>query len=389
MRILMINVIDWAGATGGASHQLGLIRAWTAMGHEVRVVSPGHGPNKLEGTLPRCEFLNSVSLRRLGLPPSLDTLPQLASLVALSRRFKPDFVYTRVNMLTPLIVALGRALGLMVVLEHNSWMAKERLLAGGSAWLARFENWAQVAAAKRAFASRCVTRGLAAHLEGLGVPKEKLHFIGNGTDVDRLVAVDRSAALAEFGLPPERTYAGFIGNIMAWHGLDVAVEAFAQVAGRLRDMDFIIFGDGPPRADLIRLAQARGVGDRVRFMGFVPLASAGAAISCFDIAVLPLTNANDVAFGFSSIKLRDYAAAGRLVLTGHVPDNTDHLGQGWLFTHRADDADDMARMLLIVHDKTKDRDEISRAARRYAEEHFSWDAIARRILAIVEGPRQG
>ena len=43
MRILMVNLTDWSGMSGGAQHQLGLFEAFRAAGHELRVLTVGRG----------------------------------------------------------------------------------------------------------------------------------------------------------------------------------------------------------------------------------------------------------------------------------------------------------------------------------------------------------
>jgi len=51
------------------------------------------------------------------------------------------------------------------------------------------------------------------------------------------------------------------------YGVDVLIEAFAQLANRHRDWRLRIAGDGPQRRDLESLAASRGIRDRVEFLG--------------------------------------------------------------------------------------------------------------------------
>jgi rhamnosyl/mannosyltransferase len=56
-----------------------------------------------------------------------------------------------------------------------------------------------------------------------------------------------------------------VGRLVYYKGLEYLIRAMAMVNGRL-----LIVGDGPLRHDLERKAQARGVGERVVFVGKVP-----------------------------------------------------------------------------------------------------------------------
>ena len=62
----------------------------------------------------------------------------------------------------------------------------------------------------------------------------------------------------------------FVGRLQDRKRLDVALEAFASLIGRIPgDVMFDIVGDGEPRARLEAQAQALGIADRVRFHGAI------------------------------------------------------------------------------------------------------------------------
>jgi len=393
MRILMVNLTDWSGMSGGAQHQLGLFEAFRAAGHQVRVLTVGQGdcPAMPYGVREVATIVEDVS--RFGLPGNLNTLAQLPALVADVLRFRPDVIYSRANTLSIAVVALGRLLGTRVVLEHNSWLESQRRVGGGSGRLAVMERLLQIGAARLADASRCVTPGLASRLARSGVAENRLHAIGNGTDCQHFFPIERERALRQFGLPESRNYVGFIGNVMPWHGLTTALEGFSKLAARHPTTDLLVFGDGPGLAPLAEMARRLGLTDRVRLMGKVPFTAANAAINCFDLAILPLSLRQDIGFGFSAIKLRDYAAAGRIVLTGLVPGNIELTAEPWLLTHAPDDGADFASALGVwLESQTGDQGHWAHArlqARFYAEQNFAWPKIAARITAFIadlDGP---
>ena len=393
MRILMVNLTDWSGMSGGAQHQLGLFEAFAGAGHQVRVLTVGRGdcPAMPFGVREVATIVEDVS--RFGLPGNLNTLAQLPALVTQVLSFRPDVIYSRANTLSIALVAIGKLLGTRVVLEHNSWLESQRRVGGGSRRLAVLERYLQIGAARLADASRCVTQGLVDRLVRAGVAEDRLHAIGNGTDCQHFFPVERSRALNHFGLPEDRSYVGFIGNIMPWHGLTTALDGFARIAAQHSTTDLLVFGDGPGLAPLVEMARGLGLTERVRIMGKVPFEAANAAINCFDLAILPLSLRQDIGFGFSAIKLRDYAAAGRIVLTGLVPGNIELTAEPWLLTHAPDDAADFASALGVwLESRTGDQGHWAHgqlAARSYAEQNFAWEKIAARITDFIrelDGP---
>ncbi len=378
-RILMVNLIDWQTMCGGAQHQLGLFGAWHGAGHDVRMLSPRTPgetapPAILEGHL---EQVRSVRFRRL--PAALDTLLECAALPGVARRFRPNLVYSRHNTLTPVLVLTCRLLGIPVVVEHNAWLPSQRRVDGGASWVGHLEGLGQSLATYCANGARTVTPGLAQHMTGMGVPARRMVAIGNGTDTERFRPVDRATAFATFGLDPARTTVGFIGNIMPWHGLDQAITGFAQAARLLGNVDLLIFGDGPCIPLLKSQAEQLGIASRVRWLGRVPLELANTAINCMDIALLPLSARDDIGFGFSAIKLRDYAAAGRVVLTGRLPGAIELEDEPWLTTHAPDDGDDLGRKLTHMLINRAHHAAAQAAAREYAVAHFDWRVIAGEI----------
>lgn len=389
MRILMVNLTDWDGMSGGAQHQLGLFEAFRSAGHKVRMLTSGTGdcPAMPYGVREAATIV--TSLRALRLPANLDTIAQLPALLAEIVTFRPDVVYSRVNALSVAVVAVCKATGTRVVLEHNSWLESQRLAAGGSKRLAGIERLLQIGATRLADASRCVTHGLADRLRQSGVAAWRLAAIGNGTDCEHFFPMPRAEALAQFGLPGDRSYIGFIGNVMPWHGLGTALDGFAKVAHRFPDTDLLVVGDGPGMAPLLEQARRLGLADRLRTPGRVPHADANAAINCFDLAILPLSMTHDIGFGFSAIKLRDYAAAGRIVLTGHVPGNIELAPEPWMLTHAPDNAADFASALGVWLDSREGDaghwDAARLAARTFAKRHFAWARIADQILGFVAG----
>ncbi len=382
MRILMVNLVRWAHAAGEVQHQLGLLRAWRGAGHDIRMITPRSDDTAILNDI-KALVRFSPNTQRIGFSPSLNTLLQIPVIAQERMRFRPDVVYSRVNMLTAFLVGACKLMGLHIVIEHNTWLASERKARGGHRLVAWIEERSQIQAARWADMSRCVTSGMADRLHAEGVPRSRLRNIGNGTDIEQFRPLPRTEALESFGFDPPRTYLGFIGSIMPWHGVEIAVEAFEALAASEPDIDLLIVGDGPQRRGFEARLRERGLGARAHFLGRVPSARANAAINCFDIALLPLSERLNVAYGFSSIKIRDYAAAGRLVVCGHLPGNIELAGQGWLFTHRPDDA---ASLAAALRERLADRQSwraAARAARSYAETHFAWEVIAAQVLEMI------
>ena len=73
-----------------------------------------------------------------------------------------------------------------------------------------------------------------------------------------------------------------------WHqGVDIAIRAFAKVTPRIPNSEFHIYGEGPSRDDLVRLASELGIPEAVVFHRPVSLREISAVIEDADLGVVP------------------------------------------------------------------------------------------------------
>jgi glycogen synthase len=138
--------------------------------------------------------------------------------------------------------------------------------------------WEQVGEG-RADAVIALTPRLAGLVCDAGVPEGRVHVIPSGVP-DGLF--DAPPSGEPTGLPP-RPRVLFLGRLHVQKGVDVLVRAVAGLPG----VQLVLAGDGPERAALRRLVRRLGVGDRVRFLGFVPRAQVPALLHAADVLALP------------------------------------------------------------------------------------------------------
>lgn len=87
----------------------------------------------------------------------------------------------------------------------------------------------------------------------------------------RLPAPDlRPAARAKFDLGPSDTVVLYAGRIAREKNLKVLFEAMAPLLATTPRLHLWVVGDGPAREELRTFVRQSGIGDRVRFFGFIP-----------------------------------------------------------------------------------------------------------------------
>jgi glycosyltransferase involved in cell wall biosynthesis len=149
-----------------------------------------------------------------------------------------------------------------------------------------------------------LTRGVQEYLERLGVPPSRIVYVPNGADLEAFL--ERAPQRGD-GL--RMVYAGAHGPA---NGLDVVLGAAALVRNDSR-VRFLLVGDGPAKAELMRQAQANELSN-VEFLEPVSKARIPELLASCDAGLMVLKDVPLFAFGVSPNKLFDYWGAGLPVI---------------------------------------------------------------------------
>ncbi|MSR14949.1 MAG: glycosyltransferase family 1 protein [Gammaproteobacteria bacterium] len=384
MKILLIGLVDYTKVSGGVIHQSALANNMLLAGHSVALLAPATGEfENLRGAVRAC-LVPTPSMRRLGLPASLETFFQVPEILRQVRKNRPDAIYLRNNLFTCVIGMLGRVFNIPVITEHNSWQAIERLYIGRARQFAFIESYLQALDCKLSTACRTVTAGIRDLLIDSGCNGSSITVIGNGADPETFRPLARESALAKWALDPALRYVGFIGSLIPWHGVHHAIDAMRAISKRCPNVRLLIFGDGPERGRLEQLMRHHALEGRVRFFGSIKLADANEAINCFDIAIAPFSRQLYEKVGVATIKLGDYMAAGRPLVASDLPGLRELGSTGWPVLVPPDNPDELAHGIERLINDPAELVRRGTAGRAAAEGPLSWQAITARVVTLIE-----
>lgn len=186
-------------------------------------------------------------------------------------------------------------------------------------------------------------------LAGQGFPGE-VEAVSCGIDLDRFRphAEPRARARVRFGLPDRPTVL-FVGRLDEEKRLDDLIRAMPHVLNET-DAQLALVGGGSRREELERLAGRIGVGERVRFLGFVPDESMPRVFAAADVFAMPSVAE------LQSIATLEAMASGLPVVAADamaLPHLVD--GNGYLFP--PGDVIALARHLthILAHDDLRER----------------------------------
>lgn len=79
----------------------------------------------------------------------------------------------------------------------------------------------------------------------------------------------------------------FVGRLLPWKGVDLAIEAITRLVSRAPNLTLTIIGDGPDKERLASIAARLNLMDHIRFLGSVPRNETLKLLPEYDIFIFP------------------------------------------------------------------------------------------------------
>jgi L-malate glycosyltransferase len=227
---------------------------------------------------------------------------------------------------------------------------------------------AQLAAFRWCGAVICNSRAAADRLAAEGLPQEKLFVIGNALPAEVFLpappAIPRRAGVLRVGMVAR----------MNWRYKNHS--GFLRIARRIHqqmpnvEVEFLLAGDGPLRAELESEAQELGIGDRVIFLG--DRRDISAVLASMDVAVLTSDSES-----LSNVIL-EAMAAQLPVVAYRVGGNAELVNEERGALIAAGDEEGFATAVERLLSSPSQRAQLGRNARQFAEENFHLQSIRAR-----------
>ena len=347
-------------------------RALAALDHEITLLAPDY-PN----TAPE-RGVERVPSRYLFFDPE-DRLIRPRALRQAYERLS-DKHFDLVHIQTPFVahyvgLRLARQLGIPVIETYHTFF--EEYLYCYVKWLPR--GWLRSTA-------RTLTRRQCNALDGVVVPSAamfdtlsrygvqcEMKVLPTGIELDNFARGDGEAFRRQHGIDPVRPTLLYVGRVAFEKNIGFLIDVLERVRQKHPGVLLLIAGEGPAETHLRRLVDARGLGDNIRFVGY--LSRDGALQDCY--------LAGDI-FVFASrtetqgLVLLEAMAMGRPVVS------TAEMGTREILRPEAgalvaeEDTDAFAAKVVQLLDDPALRERLGSIARTYAAS-WSADRLAREM----------
>ena len=276
-----------------------------------------------------------------------------------------DVLYTRSPALLPALIGTSHP----VVLELHQ--------------LPRFRRGAFVHLCNQTHRIVALTHAMAGTLVTWGVEQARIIVAGDAVDLDAFAQMPTTTeARRTLGVTTDRVVLGYVGRLRTL-AMEKGVEMLLEAVRADRRFFALIVG-GPVEDCLFyeRRAAALGLGpDDVRFTGEVPRTQVPLAIAACDIATMPFPDLPHYRTNMSPLKMFEYMAACRPILTSDLPTIRDVLSEqhAWFFAPGSLAAFlDAARAIVASPDHARTRADAARELVR----QYTWE---QRMVPILAG----
>lgn len=283
-RVRVVQVAYKSEVTGGEQVLLQLVRVLTAADHEVHAVCPSPGPLTVA--------LGDLGARVHVIP--MRTTYALGSVLALAELFESveaDLVHTHGMLVNILGRMAAHRTGIPCISTvHVTRDLGGRPRVGGLAAMLKnrfyyrpLDNWTSRYADRVVAVSDAVRQDLLRQ----GYAADRIVVIPNGIDPAPFEAVPPSEGATlrdELGVPGDAIVMGQVARLSPQKDLLTFVDAVARAIDLTPRVHALVAGEGPERAAIEARIRLRGLGDRIRLLGF--RTDVARLMAAFDVFVL-------------------------------------------------------------------------------------------------------
>ncbi|RAU19174.1 glycosyl transferase group 1 [Nitrincola tibetensis] len=229
-----------------------------------------------------------------------------------------------------------------------------------------------------------LTEELADELVARGTSRDRIQVVPNAVDADRFKpkAADPKL-LKQLNIKPNIPVIGYAGSAVAYEGLELLLEALAELKKAEIEFRFVLVGDGKV-IDLVKAkAKALKIENECRFTGRIPFDQVPNYLACMDIMPIPRLS-SAVTEMVSPLKPLEAMAMAKAVVLSNVSPHKVFAGnneRGRLF--QKDSVASLTETLKELIANPNERERLGQAARQWIEKERTWNQVTSHYSSFI------
>jgi len=198
------------------------------------------------------------------------------------------------------------------------------------------------------------------------VPKEKISIVSNGTNLDKFYNVKENNKIIIFS-----------GAMYYHRGIDILLNSVPEVVNKIKDVEFLLLGDGPEMKKLQNIVNENNLSENVIFKGWIQREEIPKFLASSSIGIGPLRSTN-VTKGALPIKVLEYMASSLpiLAMKGTLP---EEVLKNDVNGYNIENSGELAQKIIHLLENESVRNEMGTNSREMVKK-FDWENIAESII---------
>jgi len=213
-----------------------------------------------------------------------------------------------------------------------------------------------------------------------GAPPSKTAVIRAGSDIGLFKPSGKAGKIRkEYGLRENDIVLFFMGWLYHFSGLKEVVAEMAKINDK--NLKILIVGEGDAFEDLKKIINKYNLQDRIILAGQRPYTEMPSFIAAADICLLPAYPQEKVMQDIVPIKLYEYMAMGKPVISTRLPGVVKEFGENNGIVYVPTPENTIDKSISLVESGTIT--ELGTRARKFVEK-YSWDSITDEFEKVLE-----
>jgi glycosyltransferase involved in cell wall biosynthesis len=217
---------------------------------------------------------------------------------------------------------------------------------------------------------------------------DKVKVIPNGVNTKKFHPIHDEALLLnwrrKFGILEEEIVIAFVGNQAPWQGVEYLIKVAPLILKEVRNIRFLIIGDGILRKTFKAKVNRLGVSDHFIFTGMIQYENIPILINLADICVAPFISRRNRTTGVSPLKVFEYMACGKPIVCSRIEglEFIEQEGVGRLIP--PEDVMSLQEGLIDLIKNPQKRIMMGNKGLQIAREKFDWELKSALIEKVLE-----
>jgi len=222
-------------------------------------------------------------------------------------------------------------------------------------------------------------------LLSLDAPEEKIRVIPNGVCLEDFQSPDQSVIPSSLRSKlKEKIVVGYIGTFTLYHDIFHLISGFARALEKIPELRLVLIGEGKQKKRSEAKVKTLGIEESVFFVGRVPHDHIPAYLQLCSILVNPMQQIYKEVFHGAPIKMFEYMAARKPIISTDLPSLRHFLDNSAIFVSPGSETGWRDALITLAQDEKMRQEKGNRALELLITLGYTWEENAKKVFEYCQ-----